>query len=410
MSDQYDNEKSKKKQKTLMIGGSVAIVFFLAIIILSTGEKKPEQPQNKAPTSALNVDATVTDNISDAEILTNRTRSDINDLQNHMNDLQSQIKAQQETESARFATVMNQVSQEFVGIKAQLEDIKKAPPPSLNGTDGLPGKGIGLPAMESAPEIEEPGIKSINVGKKDNESGSNTAGNSNNQQANNKLKSKDTFLSISFAKAKTITSVDAPCGGTAQDNPFPILLNITDDAQMANRFKTKLKGCFVLAAGYGDVASERGYFRTERMSCITKDGKVMEMKVDGYIAGEDGKAGLRGKLVSKEGSKLVMAMLSGTIGGLGTAFANAATTMQQTPIGPTQIITPSQSLGYAGATGVSQGFNQLSQYYINLAEKTFPVIEITDQRNVTIVFTNGVELPANINNTGAPASLPISVN
>lgn len=407
MNDQYDNLKTKKKQRYLLIGGASAIVIFLSVIILSTGDKSTAERPHQQQSQALSVDATVSDNISDTEMFAQNTRNDITSMQQHLSDLQSQLTAQKDRESMNTTAIMTQVSQEFASIKAQIEDIKKAPPPALSGADGLPaGKNMVIPEMES-PAIAEPSINSINLDQS-TESGSSADGG---KSANaTTVKHKDNFLSVGFAKAKIITSIDAPCGGTAQDNPFPILLNVTDDAQLANRMRTKLKECLVLAAGYGDVASERAYFRTERMSCIAKDGKVMEMKIDGYIVGEDGKAGLRGKLVSKEGSKLVMALLSGTIGGLGTAFANMATTVQQTSVGTNQIVTPSQSLGYAGATGVAQGFNQLSQYYINLAEKTFPVIEIVDQRNVTVVFTNGTELPVNLNVNTAKSKLPISVN
>jgi conjugal transfer pilus assembly protein TraB len=219
-----------------------------------------------------------------------------------------------------------------------------------------------------------------------------------------------TYLPTSFVKAKLITSLDAPAGGTAQDNPYPVLINITDNAQLPNSKRTTLKGCFVLAAGYGDVASERAYLRLEKMSCVTASGKVIDQKVEGFVAGEDGKAGLRGKLVSKAGSKVALALLSGTVGGLAQAFAQTATTLQQTPIGPTQQVNPSQSLGFAGATGVSSGFQQLSQYYINMAEKTFPVIEINDQRNVTIIFTQGIELPVNMNGNDNRKQLPINPN
>ena len=146
------------------------------------------------------------------------------------------------------------------------------------------------------------------------------------------------------------------------------------------------------------------------MSCVTASGKVIDQKVEGFVAGEDGKAGLRGRLVSKAGSKVALALLSGTVGGLAQAFAQTATTLQQTPIGPTQQVNPSQSLGFAGATGVSSGFQQLSQYYINMAEKTFPVIEINDQRNVSLIFTQGVELPVNMNGNDNLKQLPINPN
>lgn len=410
MSDQFDSKKSKNKQRALLIGGSAAIILCVSVIILST-DNKPQQRGAPKPVP-LNIDATVTSNISDTEILSQQTRSDISDVQQQMNDLQSQLKAQKETESAHMNSLSQQVSQEFIGIKAQLEDMKKAPPPSLSGFDGLPaagGKNIGLPSPESVPMVDEPEITSINLSDGSNESGTTSAGKQ--LQSANKVKNRDTFLPISFVKAKSITAMDAPCGGTSQDNPYPMLFNVTDSAQLANGMKTKLKGCFLLASGYGDVASERAYLRLEMLSCITKKGEVINSKVEGYIAGEDGKAGLRGKLVSKAGSKVALALLSGTVGGLAQAFAMTATTLQQTPIGPTQQVDPSQSLGYAGATGVSSGFQQLSQYYINMAEKTFPVIEIVNQRNVTAVFTKGLDLPADMNDmSGGNKSLPISLN
>lgn len=410
MSDQFDSNKSKKKQKYLLIGGSAAIILCVAVIILSTDNKPQQRAAQKAV--PLNVDATVTSNISDTEILSQQTRSDISDVQQQMNDLQSQLKAQKETESAHMNSLSQQVSQEFIGIKAQLEDIKKTPPPSLSGFDGLPaagGKGIGLAAPESVPMIEEPEITSITIGDGSNESSSGTA--TKQLQSTNKVKMRDTFLPISFVKVKSITSMDAPCGGTAQDNPYPMMFNVTDSAQLANGMKTKLKGCYLLASGYGDVASERAYLRLEALSCVTKKGEVINTKVEGYIAGEDGKAGLRGRLVSKAGSKVALALLSGTVGGLAQAFAMTATTLQQTPIGPTQQVNPSQSLGYAGATGVSSGFQQLSQYYINMAEKTFPVIEIVNQRNVTAIFTKGLDLPVDMNDmSDGNKSLPISLN
>lgn len=415
MSDQYDSNKAKKTQKWVLVGGTVGIIVGFATILNFTGNKEEPQPQAGKPKQELTINANATDNISDTEILSEQTQQDITNNAQQIDDLRSQLKALKEVESAHVNDIMVQMSTNFAKLNSTIEDIKKAPPPSLSGNDGLPpanGRNVGLPNIESEIVVEEPKINTVTIGNGSNESSDTSKSISNNQQSAQSNKNKDTFLSIAFAKAKLITALDAPCGGTAQDNPFPILLNITDNAQLANNMRTKIKSCFLLASAYGDVASERAYARLERMSCIAKDGKVIEVKVEGYLAGEDGKAGIKGTLVSKAGSKVALALLAGTVGGLGQAFASMATTMQNTPIGPTQIVTPSQSLGYAGATGVSQGFNQLAQYYINMAEKTFPVIQINDQRNVTAVFTRGVELPGDTAGlfSSSNKSLPISVN
>lgn len=412
MSNQYDAGSSKKKQNMILIGGVAVIVFFLGIIIIST--KKAPVEARVETAKPLQIDGTVSDNISDTEVYTAKTATALKNTQDQINDLSSKFQAQQLSESNNTAAIMKQ----FTDMNIKLENIKSAPiqttQPISPLVDQLPtrgGRNIGLPGMDESgmDEMDDTGITSVNLSP--TKPASSEVASKNSKDANGvKIKDMQTYLPTSFVKAKLITSLDAPAGGTAQDNPYPVLINITDNAQLPNSKRTTLKGCFVLAAGYGDVASERAYLRLEKMSCVTASGKVIDQKVEGFVAGEDGKAGLRGKLVSKAGSKVALALLSGTVGGLAQAFAQTATTLQQTPIGPTQQVNPSQSLGFAGATGVSSGFQQLSQYYINMAEKTFPVIEINDQRNVTIIFTQGIELPVNMNGNDNRKQLPINPN
>ncbi len=412
MSNQYDAGSSKKKQNMILIGGVAVIVFFLGIIIIST--KKAPVEARVETAKPLQIDGTVSDNISDTEVYTAKTATALKNTQDQINDLSSKFQAQQLSESNNLAAIMKQ----FTEMNIKLENIKSAPiqtsQPISPLVDQLPtrgGKNIGLPGMDESgvDEMDDTGITSVNLSP--TKPASSEVASKNSKDANGvKIKDMQTYLPTSFVKAKLITSLDAPAGGTAQDNPYPVLINITDNAQLPNSKRTTLKGCFVLAAGYGDVASERAYLRLEKMSCVTASGKVIDQKVEGFVAGEDGKAGLRGRLVSKAGSKVALALLSGTVGGLAQAFAQTATTLQQTPIGPTQQVNPSQSLGFAGATGVSSGFQQLSQYYINMAEKTFPVIEINDQRNVSLIFTQGVELPVNMNGNDNLKQLPINPN
>ncbi len=96
----------------------------------------------------------------------------------------------------------------------------------------------------------------------------------------------------------------------------------------------------MLASGYGDIASERVNLRTEKLSCVLKDGTVIDTKLDAYIAGEDGKSGVRGNLVSKQGALIANALLAGTLGGLGQGLAQAATTVTQTGSGAVTSVSP----------------------------------------------------------------------
>ena len=49
-----------------------------------------------------------------------------------------------------------------------------------------------------------------------------------------------------------------------------------------------------------DLASERAYLRTEPITCIREDGGAIEVPLDAYAVGEDGKVGVRGRLVNNQ--------------------------------------------------------------------------------------------------------------
>ena len=197
-----------------------------------------------------------------------------------------------------------------------------------------------------------------------------------------------------FTRAVLLGGLDAPTGGQAQHNPQPVLLRLADNAILPNQFRARVKECFIVGAGYGDVSSERAYIRTESLSCVTRDGTAIDVPVKGYVAGEDGKAGMRGRLVSKQGQILANALLAGVASGIGQAFQQSATTLSVSPLGTTSSVDPGKQLQAGLGTGVGKALDRLAQYYISLAEKVFPVIEIDAGRSVDVVLTQGVALPA----------------
>ena len=166
-----------------------------------------------------------------------------------------------------------------------------------------------------------------------------------------------------------------------------------DNAVLPNQFRSKVKECFVVGAGFGDVSSERAYIRTESLSCITRDGMAIDVPVKGYVAGEDGKAGMRGRLVSKQGQILANALLAGVASGIGQAFTQSSTTTSISPLGTTSTVDSGKQLEAGVGTGVGKALDRLAQYYITLAEKVFPVIEIDAGRTVDVVLTQGIALP-----------------
>ncbi|MBB3122176.1 TrbI/VirB10 family protein [Pseudoduganella violacea] len=204
------------------------------------------------------------------------------------------------------------------------------------------------------------------------------------------------YLPVSFVRGQLLGGLDAPTGGQAQSNPQPVLIRLLDNAVLPNRYRAQVKECFVIAAGYGDISSERAYLRTSNLSCVRYDRSVLEVKIEGNVYGEDGKVGMRGRLVTKQGQLLANALRAGIVGGIGQGFAQGGSTFTASPLG-TLSTSPqgtAEQMRRGMAGGVGRALDNLANYYIKLAEQTFPVIEIDGARQVDIVITRGVRMPA----------------
>lgn len=192
-----------------------------------------------------------------------------------------------------------------------------------------------------------------------------------------------------------ITGMDAPTGRQARQEPHPALLRIKHEAILPNRFRADVRECFVLLGGYGDLSSERAYLRGETISCVRNDGKVVESSLESFTVGEDGKAGVRGRLVSKQGAMLSKALAAGMIEGFAEAFDRVPVPTLSLDSGDRQLY--QQAFSSDGAqsgavAGVGKALDRLAQFYIDQAEGMFPVIEIDAGREVEVVMIRGGKL------------------
>lgn len=212
-------------------------------------------------------------------------------------------------------------------------------------------------------------------------------------QASNAPKTVSTFLPVSFTRGILLGGLDAPTGGQSQANPHPVLIRLSDNSVLPNQFRGEYRECFVVAAGYGDISSERAYLRTENLSCVRADGATLEVRIQGSVYGEDGKVGMRGRLVTKQGQMLANALLAGVVSGIGQGLSTANTTFSSSPLG-TMASTDSNADAYRAGLGggVGKALDRLAQYYIKLAENTFPVIEVDAGRQIDVVITKGVRI------------------
>lgn len=196
-------------------------------------------------------------------------------------------------------------------------------------------------------------------------------------------------------KGVLITGMDAPASPAAQKQPTPALVRIKDDAILPNFFKVNIKECFVLVDGYGQLSSERALLRTQRMTCVRNDGGVVEVNLDGYLVGEDGKVGLRGRPVTKEGAMIARTISAGMLSGVGSRLAgnggNGGISIGAGGAGGGFSI-GGNSLEQAASVGVGTSFNKVADFYLDLAKEMVPVIEIDAGREATIVLVHGVSI------------------
>jgi conjugal transfer pilus assembly protein TraB len=201
----------------------------------------------------------------------------------------------------------------------------------------------------------------------------------------------------SYATARVIVGVDASAGVNSQTDPLPVVLRITGPARsVINNGKlltTRLEGCVVNGAARGDLSAEKVYVKLAKMTCDQPGGRVAVSEVKGFISFA-GKTGVRGKVVSREGSLVTQAFLAGVAGGFGRGFSANANAIFQggTTVvnGERQQLSPGELATAGLGQGVAQSADMVGKYLIERAEQYQPVIEMPTGIEVEIVFLDGV--------------------
>ena len=399
-----------KRRQLILLLALVVVVAAIALLAGVLGTPSKKEAPRRAPDATRKVFGAQGEQINNADFWRTQEGARVSTLEKELADMKARIKASEKhdeeekkaaTESAeRKAAEDKRVSEE----KKQRDDalLKQAPP----GRPGVPLPGeLGAPNIhppnnEARPivRIEMSGLQSPATKalvdaernatlKNDRSAGGRDAG-----DVRGDSNTAETYIPAgAFMRGVLLSGLDAPTGGQAQQNPHPVLIEVMDMASFPNKFKADYKNCRLIANGAGDLSSERAFIRLDRMSCITEEGGAIDVAVKGFVADSSGKSGVRGRLVSKQGAVLANALVAGVASGIGNAFANGAMTTSTSPLGTTTTVNNgTQAQLQAGiGTGIGTALNQLSHYYIQLAEKMFPIIEVDAGLPVDIVFTKG---------------------
>ena len=398
------NSAIAQRQK-LLLGGIGAVALIAGSMFIFGGDDA--QDGEDAGATTIDTGGLVNRNLSQREfVATYGNRLDaqgkaIKDLQDSQLP-KSAIEQELETlrgENARMLSdgqaAIDAISAENAALRSELETVR-ANPAAAAVAPADPRQGGGSPTALDPTALAEPKASLLSF---EGEKAKSSPTRSSDGSPPLLLEaSRDYLPPNSYAPATVIVGVDASTGVTSQSDPLPVVLRITGPARSvlkSNRLlTTDLTGCLVNGAARGDLSAEKVYVKLVRMTCAQPGGRYAVSEVKGFIAFA-GKSGVRGRVVSREGSLVSQALLAGIVGGFGRGFsanANGVFAGRVGEDGTRKALSPTDILAGGFGQGAGEAADTTAKYLIERAEQYQPVVEMPTGIAVEIVFLDGVHV------------------
>lgn len=212
---------------------------------------------------------------------------------------------------------------------------------------------------------------------------------------------KDQYLpATTIITGVLISGLEAPTSLSSKQEPMPVTMRIKKDAILPNNFTMDLKDCNMQGAAVGDLASIRAYIRATSLSCVNSKGQAFDIKIEAYAVSEfDGKNGLKGNLISRNGDALMGAGWSGGLSAVSKSLSPRSVTSINIDPGSQQSF-QAPNLGamgaLAGAGAAGGALEKLADYYTAIADQQWPVVEIPPGTSVTFIVQAGASIPTEL--------------
>lgn len=410
-----DPNKAKQNQKILKIGLIIAgFVLFIGIVFLFTNDPKrkefveKQEVKNKLEaTKLVNENDTVkTKWINDVSGEIDLTKQDTQKILKENEYLKKEIDGIKKMLGSGMA-VKNTENEQSPNNPTSIEDLKKMPDSEYFGVPKTASKDLNSEGLfnkfpqpfEDNKNTYKPTQTTAKTYMKMDQTLMVNEVKREAPAENEDSKKKEIIDYIptgSISKVTLLNGMDAPTMAKAKTDPIPVLMKVNDLSILPNKYSYDLKECFVLGEGYGDLSSERVYIRTNNLACISNSGKTIDMPFKAMVTGEDGKAGLRGRVVSKQGAILARTIMANFVSAVGTAFGNQGNTIIDSISATTGINTSTTTNTNTTAEtfkagmyqGMASGANKLADFFLKLADQIYTVIEIDANRQVELISTS----------------------
>jgi hypothetical protein len=198
---------------------------------------------------------------------------------------------------------------------------------------------------------------------------------------------KMTFISPGDSvKVKLLTGVNAPVDGT----PYPVVFQLLSPINGPDGSALDLGEARIIAAAQGSEADGRVLFRLADLAIRHKDGRRSVVKVDGWVVGEDGIRGMRGRLIDKLGRLIAATAGVSFMGALGDRIdeKEGAIIIDNSD----GVTLDNNDFEASTASAFTDASDRLGQVLIERYEKLIPVVEVLSGREVVAVFSSPVEV------------------
>lgn len=370
------NVLAKQKKNLIIVMISAVVILTLLVNAFPSGKKKPGI---SLPSQQKTKMVTALDTIDASDLWMFKSEERLTAQEKHVNELRSDI------DRVLAKKPDNSKNKEFDDMKNRIVELEKMLTDLSTGTSNIMlaqaettqanFPGYNYPIEEDDDDDVEIITLSINLATHHDE-----------DEEESVLTNKNFIPVGSFAKAVLLTGVDAPASVSSSDNPVPMLLKVIDDAIMPRGFRGQVDTCHVTASAYGDISEERARVRLDKISCTMLDGRVFVSNVDGYVAGEDGKPGIRGKAIWREGALVARSFAAGFLGGVSSGIGDAAGSTSTSALGSVKTYENGEIFQNGVGDGAGAALNKLSEYYIKRAEQYHPIIEVEAGRMVDIII------------------------
>lgn len=327
-----------------------------------------------------------------------KTSADIQSLQNHNQQVIQKLK--------------NEINHSIAGVENKIHkqsEIVKLPPINSQGSFVSPGSNKNTataqiqnikPTFDTKKQEYEQREVSYAVDLQDQNIS--TLSSFEEPEEENKVEDLVFTVQTGFAQGTIINGVSAPTFQYGKNEPEPIFISLDSLSQIANTFSENMENCIILGTAIGDFGTGRAKIRMSKISCSlqNEDDKMfyIDNPIDGWVFSEDGKTGLKGRLITQEGKIISKALPLGLLQGLISTLA-ATPTLLNGSISTTstqQNQNPSNVLGAAALSGINDGstkiISKIADYYIKLLDALNPIVEIRNGRKVTLAFKGGEKL------------------